>query len=85
MKKQYESTQDTLERHKDERHVVVFPSTNGTKWKVKRSRSKKALKIFDRREVAFIYACQIAYEGELVVVMNNLGSIEFTFEVEDWK
>jgi len=54
----------------------VFP--NKGKWGVKRTGSTKALRVFQYREIAYLYANVIANEKTIIIVYNQDNNIAFT-------
>ena len=54
-------------------HII----SKGKKWAMCRARSKRATKLFDHREVAFLYAVERLKHFEVLAVHNKDGSVEF--------
>jgi hypothetical protein len=69
---------------------IVLVMWRNNKWAVKKSKSKRALRLFEHREIAFHYACQIMYTSwyyndsntdciELISVHSKDGSVDFQY------
>ena len=63
-------------------HIIYNHFNKTKKWAViKKPLQKKALKLETYREIAFLYACNIAKKGQTVYVHRKDGTVEFEFEI----
>ncbi len=59
----------------------IFVIKYGKNWCTKKQGARRAVGIYQYRELAFLSACQAAKPNQTVVVMNESGSVDFTFEI----
>ena len=62
-------------------HITYNYFNKTKKWAVKKPLQKKALKLETYREIAFLYACNIAKKDQKIYVHRKDGSVEFEFEI----
>jgi hypothetical protein len=67
-----------MKRILDEVHIIHF-SENRKKWKVHKSKGKRAIRQFKHRDQAYYFARTIC---DKIVVHNEDGGVAFTFGFE---